>query len=113
MTDRWGCARLAATLLAAPVLFGLATPASADPETDAEFLESLRVAGITYQGDPWQVIGAARAVCSLLVQHKPGPQVLAVLQQTNPGLTAERGSTFIGIAAHSYCPDQVGAGGAG
>lgn len=108
-----GPARLAVALLAAPITIGLAVPASGDPGTeDAAFLDSLRLAGINYSGDPSQVIATAKTVCSLIGDHKSGQDVLVMLQERNPGLSIDHGSKFIGMAARSYCPNQLAVGGA-
>lgn len=96
------------------VLLALAAPAYADPDGDqAAFLESLRAAGITYSGSTDQVIATAKTVCRMIGAGKSGPDVLAVLQQGNPGLTTDHGSMFIGIAARSYCPSQLVPAGGG
>lgn len=111
MTVKQGLLRRIAVplgVLLAPALIGLAAPASADPDPDAAaFLESLRAAGISYSGSADQVIATAKTVCRLIGSGKSGQDVLAVLQQGNPGLTVDHGSVFMGIAARSYCPNQL------
>jgi hypothetical protein len=34
-------------------------------------------------------------------------EVLEGLKERNPGLSTEHGTVFVGIAARSYCPDQL------
>lgn len=81
--------------------------AHADPsETDTAFLVSLRAAGITYTNAD-QAIITAKLVCGLIAEGKPSPEVLEGLKARNPGLTTEHGTQFVGIAAQSYCPDQL------
>lgn len=102
--------RFSPALLSAPLAICLAVPALADPEpgdTDAAFLASLQSAGITYSGPPDQVIGIGKSVCTLMGEGKSGQDVLTELQNRNPGLSIEHGSQFIGIAAHSYCPQRL------
>jgi len=107
--------RLLAALPAALVTLGLAGPAQADPaSTDSDFLAALQAAGITYNRAD-QAIVTARMVCGFIAEGKPSPEVLDGLKARNPGLTTEHGTMFVGIAARSYCPDQLvqnGAGGA-
>lgn len=108
--------RFAPALLAVLAGVGLAGPAHADPvDTDSAFLAALQAAGITYNR-PDQAVITARLVCKFIAEGKPSPEVLEGLKERNPGLTTEHGTLFVGIAAHSYCPDQLvqsGVGGAG
>ncbi len=105
--------RAPAALLGALVMIGLAAPAHADPaETDAGFLAALQAAGITYnRGD--QAIITAKMVCGFIAEGKPSPEVLEALKARNPGLTTEHGAQFVGIAAQSYCPEQLVQNGVG
>ncbi|MEB3021094.1 DUF732 domain-containing protein [[Mycobacterium] crassicus] len=104
--------RFAAALLAALTFVGLAGPASADPvvgtasDVDIAFLTALQAAGVTYRSGE-QAIVTARLVCQFIAQGKPSTEVLQGLQERNPGLTTQHGTVFVGIAAHSYCPDQL------
>lgn len=95
--------------LAAIAAAALAAPAQADPattDTDNAFLGALRASGITYnQAD--QAIITAKLVCGLFAEGRPSPEVLDGLKARNPGLSTEHGTLFVGIAAHSYCPDQL------
>ncbi|MEO6793782.1 MAG: DUF732 domain-containing protein [Mycobacterium sp.] len=101
--------RSLAALLGALVTVGLAGPAQADPsdtDTDTAFLSALQAAGISYnRGD--QAVVTAKLVCRFIAEGKPSPQVLEGLKERNPGLTTEHGTTFVGIAARSYCPEQL------
>ncbi|OBK84327.1 DUF732 domain-containing protein [Mycolicibacter sinensis] len=99
--------RLFAALPAALMLIGLAAPAQADPATDdTDFLAALQAAGITYNR-PDQAVVTARMVCKLITDGKPSTEVLEGLKERNPGLSTEHGTVFVGIAARSYCPDQL------
>jgi hypothetical protein len=93
--------------LGALLMLVAAGPAKADPaDVDTDFLAALQAAGITYNR-PDQAIVTAKMVCKFIAQGKPSPEVLDGLKERNPGLTTEHGSMFVGIAAHSYCPDQL------
>lgn len=99
--------RLLAAPLAALVVIILAGPARAEPsDPDSDFLSALQAAGITYNRAD-QAIITARMVCKLIADGKPSPQVLEGLKERNPGLTTEHGTMFVGIAARTYCPDQL------
>ncbi|MEB3031392.1 DUF732 domain-containing protein [[Mycobacterium] nativiensis] len=104
--------RFAAALLAALATVGFAGPVAADPsvdnasDVDTAFLSALQAAGVTYRrGD--QAIVTARLVCQFIAQGKPSTEVLEGLKERNPGLSTEHGTVFVGIAAHTYCPDQL------
>lgn len=98
--------------LGALLMIGLAGPGHAEPgpdgasDTDNAFLASLQAAGITYN-QASQAIVTARMVCNFIASGKPSAEVLDGLKARNPGLTTEHGSMFVGIAAQSYCPDQL------
>lgn len=108
--------KLLTALLGMSVLLGAAGPAHADPDltgasdaSDAKtagFLDALQAAGITY-GRRDLVIATAEGVCKMVAGGKSGPEVLAALRSSNPGLQAEHGSQFLAIAMQSYCPDQL------
>lgn len=98
--------RLLIAVAGASIMIGVAGAAHADPGNDAAFIASLDAAGITYQ-DANQAINIAKAVCRLMADNKPAPEVLQLLQARNPGLGSERGSQFIAISARTYCPTQI------
>ncbi|MGH3524160.1 MAG: DUF732 domain-containing protein [Mycobacterium sp.] len=95
-------------------MIGVGGPAHADPDaggtpdgTDsAAFLDSLQAAGITYSRRDL-AITTAEAVCRLVGNGRSGPEVVAVLQTRNPGLTPEHAAQFLAIALRSYCPNQL------
>ena len=98
-----------AALLAGLAAVALAAPVQADPaitDTDNAFLGALRASGITYNHAD-QAIITAKLVCGLIAEGRPSPEVLEGLKARNPGLSTEHGTLFVGIAAHSYCPDQL------
>jgi hypothetical protein len=100
-------------LLSVSVVVGFAGPAHADPDaggasdTDsAAFLDTLAAAGISYSRADL-AIGAAEVVCRLAHVGKSGPEIVTILQNGNPDLTAEHAGQFIAIAERSYCPNQL------
>lgn len=100
-------------LLCASVLIGTAGTAHADPDEagasdarSAGFLDALQAANITYSRRDL-VIATTEAVCKMVGSGKSGPEVLAALRSSNPGLAPEHGSQFLAIAMQSYCPDQL------
>ena len=100
--------RRLASLVGIPIMIALAVPAHADPDSggDATFLASLHQAGITYQ-DPGQAVAAGKKVCDLISSGKAAPDVVQQLRAANPGFTTDAATTFTGIAANAYCPDQL------
>ncbi|HEU0191381.1 MAG TPA: DUF732 domain-containing protein [Mycobacterium sp.] len=99
-------------MVAVLVLVGLAAPAYADPDTpvisdtDHAFLSSLQAVRIGYTSAD-QAIFAARMVCRSMEAGEPSPQVLSTLMTSNPAITTERATQFVGIAARWYCPNQI------
>lgn len=111
--------KLRSALFALVAAVGLAAPAHADPATveqasaeeaaaisNADFLNSLKAAGITYTNAD-QVIGAGRAVCGLVGRGEPGLEVISDLKTNNPGFSTDGAARFAAIAAHAYCPQQL------
>jgi uncharacterized protein DUF732 len=102
--------RLLLALVGVSVAIGVAAPAHGDPAAgssdEAEFLASLRSAGVTYT-TPAGAVKFAKAVCESMGKGERGPQMLDELQSENPGLTADHASSFLAIAAKFYCPEQL------
>jgi hypothetical protein len=86
---------------------GLLVPVHAGADdVDDVFLASLNKAGINFR-NPDQAIAAGHTVCQLLQSRKQGPEILAVLQSSNPGITPDGARTFMGISLNAYCPDRL------
>lgn len=86
-----------------------ATPAYADPaqgSDDADFLATVRDAGLTYTNAD-QAIAFGKAVCGWIGSGKPGPQLIHDLQTNNPGLTTDHATLFVAISAKYYCPQHI------
>lgn len=105
--------KLLIALLCMSVLVGTAGAAHGDPDPvgasdpkSAGFLDALQAAGIIYNRRDL-VIATAEAVCKMIGSGKSGPDVLAALRSSNPGLALEHGGQFLAIAMQSYCPDRL------
>ena len=88
-------------------LIGAATPAHADPDPDASFLDALNNAGITYQNGP-DAIAIGRRACQLMDQGHPEPDVIKSMTQQNAGFTNDGATKFTQIAESVFCPQHVG-----
>lgn len=95
------------TVLAAAI--GLATPAKADPDPDADFLAALNKAGITYQSGP-DAIAIGRRACQLMDQGHPEADVVKSMTQQNSGFTTDGATQFTKIAEGAYCSQYLGGG---
>lgn len=87
-------------------MIGLAAPASADGSDD-QFIAALHAAGITFQ-DPAKVVGAGKWVCQTAGHGGQMVDIVATVQQLNPGLNQENAAKFAAIAASAYCPKALG-----
>lgn len=98
------------TLTAVAAAICLAAPTHAEPSgDDAGFLEALKNAGITYQS-PDSAIANAKAVCGLLDDGKGAPDIVAQLQQSNPGFAQRDAAKFVALASVAYCPKYMQGG---
>lgn len=91
-------------------MIGLAAPAHGDPDVgadDAEFLATVRSAGIHYT-DSGRAVAFGKAVCGWIGAGKAGSDLIQNLQKENPGLTTDHATLFVGISAKYYCPQQLG-----
>jgi hypothetical protein len=88
-------------------VLGLAAPAYADEgsNVDADFLDALKFAGITYQ-DPAAAISAGKSVCELEDTGSTEDEILGNLQQRN-GFTDNGAAKFTVIAVGAYCPKYI------
>jgi hypothetical protein len=102
--------RFVVILASLTAVFGVATPAHADPGTsgaDASFLAALTKAGITYQ-DPAVAVAVAKKACVLMDQGNPQAGVITSVSSSNPGFTPDGAAQFTMIAASAYCPQHMG-----
>jgi len=86
-------------------LLGLGTPAHADTDPDAMFLNAIDQAGIEYT-DPQEAVSVGREVCNYLhAGHHPDGAARA-LRISNRSLSVKNSAKFVTFAAVAYCPDQ-------
>lgn len=103
--------RLLLALIGASVMIGLAAPAHGDPIPDPEgddagFLTALHQAGFSF-AHPDAVVGAGKAVCTLLNNGESGLELVHDVKTHNPGMDMEQASNFAVISAKFYCPHQL------
>src|SRR3984957_4167188 len=117
----WGCALIAtlenlSTMKRLMMLVGVATmtivaaPAYADPPTppnnDADFVQQLHAAGLTYQ-DPAKAVTVAKDVCDLADKGPPQADIEKNLQSQNPSFSGNGVRNFVMLAAAEYCPKYL------
>ena len=75
-------------LTSVAAMIGMAAPAYADPQSDADadFLSQLKAAGLTFQ-DPAAAISVAKDMCALVDNGTPDTEIESNLQSRNPGIT--------------------------
>jgi Protein of unknown function (DUF732) len=93
-------------LVTLAALIGLATPAHADPNPDANFLGALNKAGITYHDGP-AAIAIGRRVCELMDQGNPQADVIKSMTQENSGFTDDGATRFTQISESVFCPQHT------
>jgi hypothetical protein len=93
-------------LISATAIVGLATPAHADPGSDAGFLAALDQAGISHRGAD-RAVAAGRSVCELMDGGLSPLDTVNAVRSTNPGFTAERAAQFAVTGASAYCPEHL------
>ena len=118
---RRGCALTAtlkdwSTMNRLMMLVGVATmtivaaPAYADPPTppnnDADFVQQLHAAGLTYQ-DPAKAVTVAKDVCDLADKGTPQADIEKNLQSQNPSFSGNGVRNFVMLAAAEYCPKYL------
>jgi len=93
-------------LLTTVALIGLATPAHADPNPDANFLGALDKAGITYQDGP-SAIAIGRRACELMDQGNSQADVIKSMTQENSGFTNDGATKFTQVSERVFCPQHT------
>ena len=101
-----GVMRSHVVLLALAALIGLATPAHADSNPDANFLGALNKAGITYQDGP-AAIAIGRRACELMDQGNSQADVIKGMTQENSGFTNDGATKFTQISERVFCPEHT------
>lgn len=95
-------------LLSVPTMLAVSAPAYADPapNSDADFLQQLTTAGLSYQ-DPAQAVAVAKDVCQLVDKGTPDTDIEKNLQLRNPSFRGNGAAKFIMLAAGEYCPKYL------
>jgi hypothetical protein len=101
-----GVMRSHIVLLTLAAVIGLATPAHADPNPDANFLGALNKAGITYNDGP-AAIASARRACELMDQGNSQADVIKSMTQENSGFTDDGAARFTQISESVFCPQHA------
>jgi hypothetical protein len=101
--------RLPALLGIAAALY-FAAPADADPtvdpKLDANFLDALQRAGVTFNNGA-SAVNAAKAACAMMNQGQPQLSVIHSVTEQNPGIDTTSAAKFTAIAASAYCPQHL------
>ena len=88
----------------------VAAPAYADPPTppnnDADFVQQLHAAGLTYE-DPAKAVTVAKDVCDLADKGTPQSDIETNLQSQNPSFSGKGVRKFVMLAAAEYCPKYL------
>jgi len=94
----------------------VATPAYADPSptpptppppnNDADFVQQLHAAGLTYE-DPAKAVTVAKDVCDLADKGTPQSDIEQNLQSQNPSFSGKGVRNFVVLAAAEYCPKYL------
>jgi Protein of unknown function (DUF732) len=111
--------RLLLVLANVAVTIGLAVPALADPDpggppgpvpedpaADANFLDSLNKAGMTYRSGP-DAVAAGRMACNMMISGRSEMDVVNELSARNPGLNNGGAMRFAALASTTYCPQYL------
>jgi hypothetical protein len=106
--------RLLLAIAGLATVIGLAVPAQADPPgpvpddpvADANFLDSLNKAGMTYRSGP-DAVAAGRMACNMMISGRSETDVVNELSARNPGLNNGGAMRFAALASSAYCPEYL------
>jgi hypothetical protein len=107
--------RLSLALAAVATMVGLAVPALADPPdpsappdpaADANFIGSLKNAGMTFRNES-DAVAAGRLACDMMNSGTSEQDVVTKLSALNPGLNTGGAMKFAALASTAYCPDYL------
>jgi Protein of unknown function (DUF732) len=100
-------ASMAVTLgLAAPALADPPEPPPPDPAADANFIASLKSAGMTFRKES-DAVAAGRLSCDMMNSGTSEQDVVTKLSAMNPGLNTGGAMKFAALASTAYCPDYL------
>ena len=107
--------RLLLVLASTATAVGLAVPALADPPApdpaadsaaDANFITSLKNAGMTFRKES-DAVAAGRLACDMMNSGTSEQDVVTKLSALNPGLNTGGAMKFAALASTAYCPDYL------
>jgi Protein of unknown function (DUF732) len=96
----------AALALAVPALADPPDPPAPDPAADANFIASLKNAGMTFRSGP-DAVAAGRLACDMMNSGTSEQDVVTKLSALNPGLNTGGAMKFAALASTAYCPDYL------
>jgi len=100
-------ASVAAALgLAVPALADPPDPPAPDPAVDANFIASLKNAGMTFRKES-DAVAAGRLACDMMNSGTSEQDVVTKLSALNPGLNTGGAMKFAALASTAYCPDYL------
>jgi hypothetical protein len=100
-------ASVAAALgLAVPALADPPDPPAPDPAADANFIASLKNAGMTFRSGP-DAVAAGKLACDMMNSGTSEQDVVTKLSALNPGLNTGGAMKFAALASTAYCPDYL------
>jgi hypothetical protein len=96
----------AALCLAVPALADPPDPPAPDPAADANFIASLKNAGMTFRSGS-DAVAAGRLACDMMNSGTSEQDVVTKLSALNPGLNTGGAMKFAALASTAYCPDYL------
>ena len=100
-------ASVAAALgLAVPALADPPDPPAPDPAVDANFIASLKNAGMTFRKES-DAVAAGRLACDMMNSGTSEQDVVTKLSALNPGLNTGGAMKVAALASTAYCPDYL------
>jgi hypothetical protein len=108
--EDWSTMKRLMMLVGVATMTIVAAPAYADPPTppnnDADFVQQLHAAGLTYE-DPAKAVTVAKDVCDLADKGTPQSDIEKNLQSQNPSFSGTGVRNFVMLAAAEYCPKYL------
>ena len=92
--------------LAVPALADPPDPPAPDPAADANFIASLKNAGMTFRKES-DAVAAGRLACDMMNSGTSEQDVVNKLAALNPGLNSGGAMKFAALASTAYCPDYL------
>jgi Protein of unknown function (DUF732) len=94
------------TIVAAPAYADPPPTPPTPPNNDADFVQQLHAAGLTYE-DPAKAVTVAKDVCDLADKGTSQSDIEKNLQSQNPSFSGKGVRKFVMLAAAEYCPKYL------